>query len=68
MNIEISNKNGYWGMIEGNEIIIPFEHETKEWAIEEWYMWEMENLRKQFLPHKRTLEDIDKIKIELLNK
>lgn len=57
---------GYFGIMENGEEVVPFIHNSKESAIEEWVYFEKLNLLEmRFLDHVRTIEEIEKISCEL---
>ncbi len=56
-----------YGITENGIMTVPPEHLTTHGAISEWEYWERLNANKQFLPHKRTIEEINKITDGLRN-
>lgn len=67
MSVKLSQENGQYGIIDNGIEAVPYTHDTPESAIDEWSYFERENNKKQFLPHKRTLEEIESIEHDLLN-
>lgn len=57
--VELYYKNGFYGINEDNELVVPLVYYTPIGAIDEWEYFERLNTKKQFLSHKRTDEEID---------
>lgn len=66
--ITVEKRGNYFGIIENGEEVVPFIHNSKESAIEEWVYFEKLNLfEMRFLDHVRTIEEIEKISCGLNN-
>jgi hypothetical protein len=61
--LSIINKNGKYGILEGENLVVPCTHETKEGAIKEWEYFETLNTNaqdhKKFLVETKTIEQIN---------
>ena len=66
--IKLFKKNGLYGIQENGNDIVPFVYENKEGAIDEWKYFEIINISENFLPKKRSINEIIDIEIELRNK
>ena len=66
--IKIFKKNGLYGIQENGNDIVPFVYENKEGAIDEWKYFEIINISENFLPKKRSINEIIDIEIQLRNK
>jgi len=61
-NISAKKVNKRFGIMQDGKEVVPCVHDSKESAIEEWVCFERLNTTgRQFLEHKRTLEEIDSI-------
>lgn len=68
IKIKVEKKDNYFGIICDGKEIVPFEHDSKESAIQEWVLFEKINATEgQFLDHIRSIEEIDIIASELNN-
>ena len=66
--IKLFKKNGLYGIQENGNDIVPFVYENKAGAIDEWKYFEIINISENFLPKKRSINEIIDIEIELRNK
>ncbi len=66
--LKLFKKNGLYGIEENGNENVPFVYEDKEGAIDEWKYFEIINISENFLPRKRSIEQIIDIEIELKNK
>jgi hypothetical protein len=66
--MELLFKNGYFGIKKDGLTIVPFEHETKKGAVDEWVMWETTNIKEPFLDYVLTEEEIKMVADKLLGK
>ena len=66
--IKLFKKNGLYGIQENGNDIVPIVYENKEGAIDEWKYFEIINISENFLPKKRSINQIIDIEIELRNK
>lgn len=66
--IKLFKKNGLYGIEEDGNDIVPFVYENKEGAIDEWKYFEIINISENFLPKKRSIDEIIDIEISLRNK
>ena len=66
--IKLFKKNGLYGIQENGNDIVTFVYENKEGAIDEWKYFEIINISENFLPKKRSINEIIDIEIELRNK
>jgi hypothetical protein len=69
--LSIINKNGKYGILEGENLVVPCTHETKEDAIKEWEYFETLNTNAQdhrkFLVETKTIEQINEVVKELMS-
>ena len=69
--LSIIKKNGKYGILEGENLVVPCTHETKEGAIKEWEYFEILNNRspehRRFLVETKTIEQIDEAVSNLMN-
>ena len=66
--LKLFKKNGLYGIEENGDDNVPFVYENKEDAIDEWKYFEIINMSENFLPNKKTINEIIDIEIELTNK
>lgn len=66
--IKLFKKNGLYGIEEDGNDSVPFVHENKECAIDEWKCFEIINISKKILPKKRSIDEIIDIEVSLRNK
>ena len=66
--MELHFENGYFGIKKDGLTIVPFEHETKKSAVDEWVMWETTNIKQPFLDYVLTEEEIKMVVDKLLGK
>lgn len=66
MNVELYLENGFYGIKEKGVLVVPLSYKEPIGAIEEWEYFEKLNIEKQFLTHKRTIDEISEIKNILL--
>ena len=66
--LKLFKKNGLYGIDENGNDNVPFVYKNKEYAIDEWKYFEIINRSENFLPKKRTINEIIDIEIELRNK
>ena len=67
MILKLFKKNGLYGIEENGNDNVPFVYENKEDAIDEWKYFEIINRSENFLPKKRSINEIIDIEIELRN-
>ncbi len=66
--IKLFKKNGLYGIEEDGKDSVPFVYENKEDAIDEWKYLEIINISENFLPKKRSIDEIIDIEVSLRNK
>jgi len=61
--LSIIKKNGKYGILEGENLVVPCTYETKEGAIKEWEYFETLNTNtpdhRRFLVETKTIEQIN---------
>ena len=67
-NVVLVRKMGLYGITDGPIVAVPCVYRHEIAAISEWYTHEIRNtVIHQFLDHRRTLDEIDEIRNQLIN-
>jgi hypothetical protein len=69
--MELFEKDGLWGVKNGDIEFVPPNYEDPKEAIKEWKWFEIDNLNSdnhnKYLPWKKSLDEINRIEVKLLN-